>query len=246
MSGWAGPGGSRHAKKRGRHWPVHPPPLLLQAQLRKWIKNIESLESLAQLEARQFKIRREFMAPPVDGMGIGVGMPSCDSMGASQLAAQAKREPSWTHLGLRTPLSASRVVPKAPQQLHFQQPVQQLPPQALQGPQGQPHYVQPHAVPHSASSSEAPACECACSQPPPPSHRGACPRSRRRRRRTHCSFHRSRSLRRSTYTPNRQCARRRRTGRKQNRTRWLGRPGFCQRASRSQLQGGTEMCSEIC
>mmetsp|Transcript_13264 Transcript_13264/g.44225 ORF Transcript_13264/g.44225 Transcript_13264/m.44225 type:complete len:380 (+) Transcript_13264:49-1188(+) len=101
------------------------------AQLRKWIKNIESLESLAQLEARQFKIRREFMAPPVDGMGIGVGMPSCDSMGASQLAAQA------------------------PQQLHFQQPVQQLPPQALQGPQGQPHYVQPHSVAQSACSSEA-------------------------------------------------------------------------------------------
>ena len=38
----------------------------IQTQLRKWIKNIETLESLAKLEARQHEIRRDFMAkaPP--------------------------------------------------------------------------------------------------------------------------------------------------------------------------------------
>ena len=38
----------------------------IQTQLRKWIKNIETLESLAKLEARQLEIRRDFMAkaPP--------------------------------------------------------------------------------------------------------------------------------------------------------------------------------------
>ena len=32
----------------------------IQTQLRKWIKNIDTLESLAELEARQFEIRRDF------------------------------------------------------------------------------------------------------------------------------------------------------------------------------------------
>ena len=42
------------------------PHLAPQTQLRKWIKNIETLESLAKLEARQLEIRRDFMAkaPP--------------------------------------------------------------------------------------------------------------------------------------------------------------------------------------